>query len=572
MGPPYCGAGIPLIMTLLLPFALIFPLMLALGWSLPSLRLSITRFAPWASLPALAASLWLPVGTELEVPWLLLGSRFGLETTGAAFLSFTALLWWLIGVYGLNYQANDPQRDRFFFFFLLAMSSNLGLTLAQDMLSFLLLFAMMSISAYGLVIHHGDPQGRRAGRIYLSMVIIGEVCLFSAVVLLAAEKGTLEIGRLSPASSDPEILGLLLIGFGIKLGLPPLHFSLPIAYAAMPLPGAAALGGAMLNAGLLGWLRFLPLGQVALPAWSTGLITAGIVAAFYGVLIGLAQRNPKALLAYSSISQMGLVTTGIGIGLAAPQHWPLILTTITVFALHHALAKSALFLGLGLVPYSSGIWTKLALLFPALALAGAPFTSGAIAKTALKSLTPLAPVPWEAWLPGFLLLSAMGTTLLMGQFIYLTWPRPKNDGRRLPFLLGLPWAVLLLAVNFTTWLWPLATPMAAASLKLVSIGLTLGPVLLGVSLSLFLRVRLSIPAGDIVIPIERLLVFLITWTNSAITLIIHFRSQAEILFQALYRHWEQGSTLKKTESFFRAWSNFGLLFLAITLILFLMLL
>lgn len=558
-------------MSLLLPLALILPLGLVLMWSVSAVRPLITLLTPWASLPALAASLWLPMGAEIEIPWLLLGAHFGLDSTGVPFLFSTALLWWLAGIYGLRYQAGDPHRDRFFFFYLLTMAGNLGLILAQDMLSFLLFFALMSLAAYGLVIHPGSQKARRAGRIYLSMVIIGETCLLSAVILLAAEMNTLSMHQASAVSSDPVILTLLLIGFGIKLGLLPLHFSLPPAYGATPTPGAAVLGGAMINAGLLGWLRFLPFGEMPLPSWSAGLMIAGLIAAFYGVLVGLTQREPKALLAYSSISQMGLITLGVGIGLMVPDQWPLVLTILTLFALHQALAKGTLFLGVGLARHSGGILARLILLFPALALAGAPFTSGAVAKSALKSLSPLAPE--GDWLPGFLLASSVGTTLLMARFVYLTWPR--NLKGHLPLGMWLPATVLLLAVDLVIWLWPGADQAAAASLKLAALKSGGWAVMLGIMLFVLgtflcrqLRLGWFIPSGDILIPIEQLLGFLTRWVHGAIYQISQLQSQFFAIAQLLSQQWKLHITPARLEITMQRWRNFGILFLIIALALF----
>ncbi|KFI23008.1 complex I subunit 5 family protein [Nitrosococcus oceani] len=560
-------------MSLVLPLILLLPLGLALAWSIPALRPLITRLTPWAALPALVASYWLPVGTEIQIPWLLLETRLGLDSTGALFLSFTALLWWLAGLYGLCYQAKDPHRERFFFFYLLTMTGNLGLILAQDTASFLFLFALMSMAAYGLIVHPGSEEARRAGRVYLTLVIIGEACLLSALILLAVKTGTVEMSHSSPSIYGPVVLTLLLIGFGIKLGLLPLHFSLPLAYGTAPVPGGAVLGGAMINAGLLGWLRFLPLGEMALPQWGNGLMIAGFAAAFYGVLVGLTQREPKILLAYSSISQIGLMTFGVGVGLGAPAHWPLVLTILTLFALHHALAKGILFLAVGLTRHSGGILVRLTLLFPALVLAGAPFTSGIIAKTALKSLSPLTVPPWSDGLPGLLFASSLGTTLLMARFINLTWP--KDLGGRLPPGMWLPAVVLLFAVNFATWLWPAAEQAAAASLTLTAIKSGGWGVLLGIAFFILgsllchrLRMSWFIPGGDILILIERWFSFLARGANGIIYQTLQLRSQIFTLPQRLSGQWDLPTASAYLETVLRRWKNFGLLFLTIALLLF----
>src|SRR5690606_31901545 len=100
--------------------------------------------------------------------------------------------------------------------------------------------------------------------------------------------------------------------------------------------------------GLLGWLRFLPLGA-ELPVWGNVLIAAGLAGAFYGAIIGAVQRDATTVLAYSSISQIGIMLAGIGCALAAPEAGGEIVAALAVYALHHAFAKSALFFGVGAV-------------------------------------------------------------------------------------------------------------------------------------------------------------------------------------------------------------------------------
>src|SRR5690606_7309656 len=118
---------------------------------------------------------------------------------------------------------------------------------------------------------------------------------------------------LADAPRRDLIVGLVLAGFGIKAGALPLHVWLPLAHPAAPTPASAVLSGAMIKAGLLGWLRFLPLGLVALPGWAALLMVLGVVAVFFGAAAGAVQQDAKAVLAYSSISQMGLMIIGLAI-------------------------------------------------------------------------------------------------------------------------------------------------------------------------------------------------------------------------------------------------------------------
>ena len=105
---------------------------------------------------------------------------------------------------------------------------------------------------------------------------------------------------------------LLWLGLGVKAGVIGLHVWLPLAHPVAPAPASAVLSGAMIKAGLLGWLTVLPLGMESLsPAmmqFGNVVLVAGFAAAFGAALYGIWQSHPKAILAYSSISQMGMLT------------------------------------------------------------------------------------------------------------------------------------------------------------------------------------------------------------------------------------------------------------------------
>lgn len=481
------------------------PLALAVGLVAPRTRRLSLRLAPWAAFPALVVALLLPVDTVVEIPWLLLGTRLGLDETGQVFLALTAALWWLSGLFASRYLSHDPRQSVFFAFFLLALAGNLGLVLALDLAGYFFFFALMSFSSYGLVVHTRDPDALRAGRVYITLVILGEALLFYAVVAIAAGGSTALPN--ADASTSNLVIGLVLLGFGIKAGALPLHVWLPLAHPAAPVPASAVLSGAMIKAGLLGWIRFLPMGEETFPEWGLGLAAAGLGAAFYGVAVGLTQTNPKTVLAYSSISQMGLMTVLVGLGLASPEGWPLALAALLIYAVHHGLAKGALFLSVGVAAHAGAqrIWVLLGALIPALALAGLPLTSGAVAKVALKGAAIEAGVHWAAWLDSLLPVSALGTTALMARFLVTLWSAEAGHHHRVGGLWPI-WLALLITVIATLWIWPFAAEPARISLgadKLfaaawpVVIGSVIGLAVLGLTARRHARRHPWVPAGDI---------------------------------------------------------------------------
>lgn len=510
-------------MSALLSVAILMPPVLAALLLVPALRASVLVAAPCAALPALALALVGGRDTIIEIPWLLLGARFGLDATARLFLFFTASLWLCAGLYAHRYLVADQGRARFTGFFLLTCAGNLGLVLAQDVASFYLFFALMSFAAYGLVAHDGSPAARRAGRVYLVMAVIGEALLVAGFVLLVSVTGSLDVGRTeaAPSRGGAAVASavLLFAGFGIKAGAVLLHMWLPLAHPVAPTPASAVLSGAMVKAGLLGWLRFLPHGAEALPLAGAAVIAAGGAAAFYAVAIGLTQRDPKVILAYSTISQMGVMTVGVGAGLLAPAAWSALLPALAIYALHHGFAKSSLFFGIGVATYAAanrrlvlaGQWLA------ALALAGAPLSSGALAKMQLTDALLGLPPPWPGGLAWLLAMTAAATTLLMIRFLSVAGSRrPATSGRGAP-----PWAAWMLLWS----LWLLGVVLVGVEAGGMAIGQRLalgaapaglwaaaGPLVIGALAAPILMLRMfgglrrrltAVPPGDLLAPLER---------------------------------------------------------------------
>ncbi len=467
--------------ALMLAFAIptVLPLLLVawLGWYPQS---KLVDLAPWLAVPALAL-LVLPVGTTVDYPALLLGLQLGIDSTNRTFLALTAILWLVSGFYARSYLHDDRRYVRYWVFHLLTMAGNFGLVLAQDVVSFYAGFVLMSLAAFGLVVHTDSRIAYQAGLLYLVMAVAGELMLFAGIVLAASAAGSVLLVDIQTVAPHNLTILLLVTGFGIKAGLLSLHIWLPLAHPVAPTPASAVLSGVMIKAGLLGWLRFLPLGIFTLPGWGTALLGLGLAGAYFGVLRGLPETNPKKILAYSSISQMGLMTSIIGLGLLAPEFWPALFAAVLLYALHHALAKGALFLGVGVCAGTAAgsrrsrwVWAAMALL--AGALAGLPLTSGSTAKYALKqAIQSLAPLSATV-LTLLLSLAAVGTTLLMLRLLSQLQFSKERIARPAPGL-WLTWGSVVLMVILVALWHPLAsstrTP-AALWAALWPIGLALG--------------------------------------------------------------------------------------------------
>lgn len=422
-------------MSLLLILAWIAPLLLAI----PALHRRLMWSPAIGAVPALAAALILPVGTGLEVPWLLLGAAFGIDEIGRIFLLFTSVLWLVAGGYAGAAMRGDPHASRFQVFFLLAMAGNLWVILSQDLVGFYTGFTLMGIASYGLVIHHGDRRALRAGKVYLVLTLVGELALFAAIILIVATTGSTRPTPAELGALGDLAISLLIFGLAIKAGLVPLHVWLPLAHPAAPIAASAVLSGTMIKVAILGWLRYLPIGASALPDWGLLFIFIGLTTAFFSVPLGLIQSDPKVLLAYSSISKMGLMVIIVGIMLIAPELAPPVAVGLALYAGHHALTKGGLFLGIGLRRSAPGQpLVLLGIACLALSLAAVPLTSGAVAKYGIKPA--LAGIDWR-WLGLLIALTTLATTWLMARLMWLIWHLRPTPLPALRWAMG-GWAIL----------------------------------------------------------------------------------------------------------------------------------
>ncbi|MCC5955585.1 MAG: NADH dehydrogenase [Natronohydrobacter sp.] len=470
----------------LVPFlsAVGLPLVLAAALIWPQTRALVWRMMPFAPLPALALALLAEVPLNAQAGWLILGLTLGLDEVSRLFVIFTGLLWCAAGTTARHWMRHDPRATSFGVMFAMAQAGNLGLLLAQDALSFYAFFALMSFASYGLVLHSRDPQAQGAARLYIGFVVLGELALFAGLALAAAQAGSFLLADLRGAVPSDMAVALLILGFGVKLGVMPLHFWLPPAHGAAPVPASAVLSGAMIKAGLFGMMAVLPLGSLAYGDHGTMLMAAGMVTIFAALLLGVQQGNPKAVLGFSSVSQMGIVALGLGAGLLVPEAWALIMPVMVFLAAHHGLAKGALFLGTGAFAAQGGapgrVAVTFALLVPAFVLAGLPASSGALGKEALKTALAAGSAVWLPWLVVVLTLSGVATTLLMARYVALIWRSPpKAPEQTTPEAILLPFLALGAASVSLPLTWPLLARSLAIPVSEAAPG-ALWPVLLGV--------------------------------------------------------------------------------------------
>jgi hypothetical protein len=205
----------------------------------------------------------------------------------------------------------------------------------------------------------------------------------------------------------------------------------------------------MMKAGLLGWLRFLPFETSLDPVWGSGLMLLGVTGIVLGMLLGVVQRDPRSVLAYSSIAKMGLFSTLIGFCLNHPSMANALIPLIVFLALHHLLVKPMLFMGLAIWQRLGATpWLVTSLILLALSLAALPLTGGGAAKSALA--TQLA-----GQLSGVLMLSSIAGVALVGRFLWLLKSQTVSLQRDPVTTLG--WLLLLPVAIWTPFSWEMVS-------------------------------------------------------------------------------------------------------------------
>jgi hydrogenase-4 component B len=237
--------------------------------------------------------------------------------------------------------------------------------LADDAYAFMVAWETMALTSYFLVTtQHGIPEIRSAGFLYLLMAHVGAIAILLSFGIL--QGGTwlfsfdaMRASTLTTPWATAAFL-LALVGFGAKAGLLPLHVWLPEAHPAAPSPVSALMSGIMLKTAVYGVLR-VTFDLIGDPLWWWGLIplALGLATAVFGVVFAAVQTDMKRLLAYSSVENIGVLFTGIGLaivfhGVGMNELAALALVAVLYHSLNHAFMKSLLFLGTGAVLHATG--------------------------------------------------------------------------------------------------------------------------------------------------------------------------------------------------------------------------
>jgi formate hydrogenlyase subunit 3/multisubunit Na+/H+ antiporter MnhD subunit len=304
----------------------------------------------------------LPIG----LPWL--HCQLHIDPLAGFFLVIIGLITLVVSIYGptyvLNYEGGPQPLLVLTLFTGLFVSGMYLLVLAADAFSFMAAWEIMSVSSYFLVaFQHQHAKNRAAAFLYLLMAQVGGLCIMLAYGVLAAFGDGFSFAAMAaaPLSSRWATIAFLLafVGFGMKAGVVPLHVWLPLAHPVAPSHISALMSGVMLKVAVYGFIRFTYdlLGDIQ---WQWGVLTLaiGCASALLGVLYALMQHDLKRLLAYHSVENIGIIYMGLGLsmifaGSGLPGLAALGLIAALYHCLNHAIFKSLLFLGAGVIIHQS---------------------------------------------------------------------------------------------------------------------------------------------------------------------------------------------------------------------------
>lgn len=394
-----------------------------------------------ASAVELAATLYLMlcdlrgigIGTY-EVPCVGgLGLHFMYSGFRGIFGVLTAFAWFVTSLFSYDYMKNDTNVIKYDIFNLLTLGATMGIFYAADLFTLFFFFEIMSFTSFVWVAHRRTREAMYASGTYLGIAIAGGMAILMGLFIVYSWLGTLSfdlmyenaVVMMESSNADATWLyvaaGCMFVGFGAKAGAFPVHVWLPQSYTEAPAPATALLSAILSKTGVFGimlvTLDVLPMRGT----WGLFLLMVGVVTMVLGGIRGVVSGNLKTTLAYSSMSQIGFILTGVGmqsllaeylrLTTSAADTWPVDSETFVeitkVFGmavngtflhmLNHSLVKLVLFMVAGVIFAQVGSYELnrvrgygrrkpfllVVFVLAAAGVGGIPFLNGYVSKTLL---------------------------------------------------------------------------------------------------------------------------------------------------------------------------------------------
>ena len=320
----------------------------------------------------------------------------------------TTFMWMCTTIFSREYFAHYRNRNRYYLFMLLTEGATVAVFLSGDVLTLFTFFEVMAFTSYVMVIHDEKAGAQRASETYTYLNVFGGLVTLMGIFILYTTIGTLEIDKIKDLCATVEnrgmlywAAGLMIVGFGGKSGMFPLHVWLPKAHPVAPAPASALLSGVLTKTGVYGIIIISC--HILFGDWVWGCVLLGIavITMFGGAFLALFSVDLKRTLACSSMSQIGFILTAISMQcvlmsqeITQEFHFYAVEGAI-LHMMNHSLIKLCLFMAAGVVYMNlhklnlndvRGFGYRKPLLkfifgMGVLAIIGMPFWSGYISKT-----------------------------------------------------------------------------------------------------------------------------------------------------------------------------------------------
>jgi len=298
----------------------------------------------------------LQFGGSLEV-------YFHVDPLGRVFAAVITVVWLMAGIFSCEYMKHEKEEKRYFGFYVLVYGVLMALCFSGNLVTYYMFYEMMTLTTLPLIMHNKSREAIMAGLKYLFYSLCGAYLVLFGIYFLNRYAGTLDF---TAGGSGLEAAGghsalmlavvfLMILGFGVKAGMFPMHAWLPTAHPVAPAPASAVLSGLVVKMGVLGIVRviFYVVGpEVIRGTWvQTAWLTLTLITVFMGSMLAYREKVLKKRLAYSTVSQVSYIL--FGLSLLNPTAF----VGAMAHVVFHSLVKNALFLAAGAVIFTTG-WTK----------------------------------------------------------------------------------------------------------------------------------------------------------------------------------------------------------------------
>lgn len=379
-------------------------------------------------------------GAGLDIPGIFWGGlHFDVDGFRSIYSIITSVMWAGTTLFAKEYFRREREGlARYWLFVILTLGATQGVMLSADLMTTFVFFEILSLTSFTWVIHEETKGAIRAAYTYLFIAIIGGLILFMGLLLMQATVGTLYFADMRSAIELAATEGVrdstatgganvpvsaavilsaeacrrrilaagicILLGFGAKAGMFPVHVWLPKAHPVAPSPASALLSGILTKVGVFGILMTATKAMVTNLTFGTVIFTLGVITMFLGALLALFSVNLKRTLACSSMSQIGFILVGIGSSVLARslfedggEAFVLAYSGTMLHMVNHSLLKLVLFMCAGTVVMNihaldlnairgygrNKLPLKIAFLLGAVGIGGVPLFNGYVSKTML---------------------------------------------------------------------------------------------------------------------------------------------------------------------------------------------